>query len=533
MWSTRPTAKKAGITVVNIRNYAFNTVPEHVMALMFALRRNLPAYIEDVRNGRWGKVDQFCFFDHPIRDVAGSTLGVIGYGAIGKAVAKRARALGMRILPYDVFPQDGLVDLDTIYRESDVITLHTPLTPETKNMIGAAELKKMKPTAILINTARGGLVDEEALAKALTDGVIGGAGFDVLTKEPPKEGNVLLDLRAAEFHSHPACRLGERRGHADPRRSAHRQYRGVRGREAAERRGIGPRERLQMTKMKKLLFLFDTDPYASVFDTVVAYDGGADRVAGYANVTPDNVGGLVDGTIFTRGGKEKQNTAIFVGGGDMAKGETLLKAVQKKFFGPFRVSVMLDPNGSNTTAAAGVALLAKTGKLKGKKAVVLAGTGPVGMRAAALLAQEGADVTITSRSKDRAEKAAKAIEERFGVKVKPVQGADEESRAKDLEGAQIVFAAGAIGIELVKKDHWEENPTIEMVADVNAQPPLGLEGIEATDKGKERHGKICFGALGIGGLKLKLHRACIGKLFESSDAVLDAENIYALAKEMA
>jgi hypothetical protein len=288
-----------------------------------------------------------------------------------------------------------------------------------------------------------------------------------------------------------------------------------------------------MTKMKKLLFLFDTDPYASVFDTVVAYDGGADRVAGYANVTPDNVGGLVDGTIFTRGGKEKQNTAIFVGGGDMAKGETLLKAVQKKFFGPFRVSVMLDPNGSNTTAAAGVALLAKTGKLKGKKAVVLAGTGPVGMRAAALLAQEGADVTITSRSKDRAEKAAKAIEERFGVKVKPVQGADEESRAKDLDGAPIVFAAGAIGIELVKKDHWEENPTIEMVADVNAQPPLGLEGIEATDKGKERHGKICFGALGIGGLKLKLHRACIGKLFESSDAVLDAENIYALAKEMA
>ena len=285
--------------------------------------------------------------------------------------------------------------------------------------------------------------------------------------------------------------------------------------------------------MKKLLFLFDTDPYASVFDTVVAYDGGADRVTGYANVTPDNVGALVDGTIFTRGGKEKQNTAIFVGGGDMAKGEALLKAVQKKFFGPFRVSVMLDPNGSNTTAAAGVALLAKAKKLKGKKAVVLAGTGPVGMRAAAMLAQEGADVTLTSRSKERAEKAAQAIEARFGVKVKPVQGADEAARAKDLEGAQIVFAAGAIGVELVKTSHWENNPTIETVADVNAQPPLGLEGIEATDKGKERHGKLCFGALGIGGLKLKLHRACIGQLFESSDNVLDAEQIYALAKEMA
>jgi hypothetical protein len=285
--------------------------------------------------------------------------------------------------------------------------------------------------------------------------------------------------------------------------------------------------------MKKLLFLFDTDPYASVFDTVVAYDGGADRVAGYANVTPDNVGALVDGTIFTRGGKEKQNTAVFVGGGDMAKGEALLKAVQKKFFGPFRVSVMLDPNGSNTTAAAGVALLAKATKLKGKKAVVLAGTGPVGMRAAALLALEGADVALTSRSKERAESASRAIEARFGVKVKPVQGADEAARAKDVEGAQIVFAAGAIGVELLKASHWEHNPTIEAVADVNAQPPLGLEGIEATDKAKKRDGVICFGALGIGGLKLKLHRGCIGRLFESSDLVLDAENIYALAKEMA
>ena len=288
-----------------------------------------------------------------------------------------------------------------------------------------------------------------------------------------------------------------------------------------------------MTKIKKLLFLFDTDPYASVFDTVVAYDGGADRVAGYANVTPDNVGTLVDGTIFTRGGKEKQNTAIFVGGGDMGKGEALLKAVKKKFFGPFRVSLMLDSNGSNTTAAAGVALLAKATTLRGKKAVVLAGTGPVGMRAAALLAQEGADVSLTSRSKERAENAAKAIEARFGVKVRPVQGADEAARAKDLEGAQIVFAAGAIGIELVKTSHWEGNPTIEAVADVNAQPPLGLEGIEATDKGKERDGKLCFGALGIGGLKLKLHRACIGQLFENPEQMLDAEHIYALAKEMA
>jgi glycerate dehydrogenase len=187
--------KANGITVVNIRNYAFNTVPEHVLALMFALRRNLLAYVEDVRAGRWNKSQQFCFFDHPIRDVAGSTMGIVGYGAIGKEVGKRAQALGMRVLPYDIFPQPGLVDFDTLLTESDVITLHMPLTPDTKNMFGAAELKKMKPTAVLINTARGGLVDEAALAAALKNGTIAGAGFDVLTKEPPKDGNILLDLK--------------------------------------------------------------------------------------------------------------------------------------------------------------------------------------------------------------------------------------------------------------------------------------------------------------------------------------------------
>jgi hypothetical protein len=285
--------------------------------------------------------------------------------------------------------------------------------------------------------------------------------------------------------------------------------------------------------MKKLLFLFDTDAYASVFDTVVGYDGGADNVTGYANVTPDNVGALVDGTIFTRGGKDKQNTAIFVGGSDMGKGEALLEAVKKKFFGPFRVSIMLDSNGSNTTAAAGVALLAKAKPLAGKKAVVLAGTGPVGMRAAAFLAEEGAEVTITSRTKERADVAAKAIETRFGAKVRGVAAFDDASRAAAIENTNIIFAAGAIGVQLLPLSAWKDNPNIELLADVNAQPPLGIEGLEATDKGKERHGKLCFGALGIGGLKLKLHRGCIGKLFESAEAVFDAEEIYALAKAMA
>jgi len=185
--------KANGITIVNIRNYAFNTVPEHVLALIFTLRRNLFAYTKDVQDGVWNKSSQFCFLTHPIRDVAGSTLGIVGYGALGKSIGKRAEALGMKVLPYDSFPQPGLVDFDTILTQSDIITLHVPLTPETKNMIGAKELKKMKPSAILINTARGGLVDEAALVEALKTGTIAGAGFDVLTKEPPKEGNILLD----------------------------------------------------------------------------------------------------------------------------------------------------------------------------------------------------------------------------------------------------------------------------------------------------------------------------------------------------
>jgi glycerate dehydrogenase len=187
--------KAHGIAVSNIRNYAFNTVPEHVFALAFALRRNLMAYRDDVRAGRWQECNQFCFFDHPIRDMQGFTLGIVGYGAIGKSLARIAEAFGMKVLAYDVMPQPGLVDFEKLLGESDIISLHVPLTPQTRNMIGAKQLAMMKRNAILINTARGGLVDEHALADALKNGVIGGAGFDVLTTEPPKQGNILLDLR--------------------------------------------------------------------------------------------------------------------------------------------------------------------------------------------------------------------------------------------------------------------------------------------------------------------------------------------------
>jgi glycerate dehydrogenase len=192
-----------GIAVANIRNYAVHTVPEHVFTLVTALRRNLLAYRRDVENGRWQQVDQFCFFDHPIRDLYGATLGIIGEGVLGQGTASIARAFGMNVLfadhPRPKATGVEFTPLEQVLAQSDVISLHVPLNGETQNMIGMQQLTKMKRTAILINTSRGGLVDEQALVQALKEGVIAGAGFDVLAKEPPKEGNPLLELHLPNF----------------------------------------------------------------------------------------------------------------------------------------------------------------------------------------------------------------------------------------------------------------------------------------------------------------------------------------------
>lgn len=195
--------KAHGIAVANIRNYAVHTVPEHAFALILTLRRNLLAYRQDVENGVWQQAEQFCFFDHPIGDLFGATIGILGEGAIGQGTATIARGFGMRVLFADHVPPKApgveFTPLDKVLAESDVISLHCPLTPESRNMIGLEEFRKMKKTALLINTARGGLVDETALIRALDEGLIAGAGFDVLTKEPPREGNPLLELRRPNF----------------------------------------------------------------------------------------------------------------------------------------------------------------------------------------------------------------------------------------------------------------------------------------------------------------------------------------------
>jgi methylenetetrahydrofolate/methylenetetrahydromethanopterin dehydrogenase (NADP+) len=285
--------------------------------------------------------------------------------------------------------------------------------------------------------------------------------------------------------------------------------------------------------MKKLLFQLDTDLHPAVFDAVVAYDGGADHVIGHGGVTPKTVASLVEGAIFTRAPKDKKNTALFIGGSDLAAGEALLQAIKAQFFLDFRVSVMLDSNGCNTTAAAAVAKLATSGTIAGKRAVVLAGSGPVGQRAAVMLAKEGANVTLTSRQMSRAQAACQAMKERFGVDLEPIEAADNAARGKAIEGAQIVFATGSAGTQLLNTHHWQDNSSLELMADANTTPPLGIEGIDMMDRGTGRNGKIVWGALGFGALKLKLQRACIGKLFESNDQILDAEEIFAIAKTMA
>jgi glycerate dehydrogenase len=191
-----------GIVVANIRDYSLVSVPEHCFTLMLALRRNLVAYRADVEAGLWQASSRFCLLDHPITDLAGSRLGIVGYGALGRKVAALGRAFGMDICvtARSTVADDDVTQmpLDQLLRSCDVITLHLPLSDQTRHMIGAAELATMKPGAVLINTSRGGLVDEAALAAVLATGAIS-AGFDVLSKEPPVPDNPLLGLRLPNF----------------------------------------------------------------------------------------------------------------------------------------------------------------------------------------------------------------------------------------------------------------------------------------------------------------------------------------------
>ena len=189
---------RLGIAVCNIRGYAVNTVPEHVFALILALRRSLPGYRQDVLDGAWQRAGQFCFFNHPIRDLAGARLGIVGKGVLGARVAEIARAFRMQPVfaarKGEAMIPAGYLPWDEVIADSDIISLHCPLTEQTRGLIGMEEFRAMRRRPLIINTARGGLVDEAALVEALDQGLVSGAGFDVTLGEPPPSDHPLMQL---------------------------------------------------------------------------------------------------------------------------------------------------------------------------------------------------------------------------------------------------------------------------------------------------------------------------------------------------
>jgi methylenetetrahydrofolate/methylenetetrahydromethanopterin dehydrogenase (NADP+) len=288
--------------------------------------------------------------------------------------------------------------------------------------------------------------------------------------------------------------------------------------------------------VKKILIQLDTDEQPSTFDAIVAHDAGVDSLLSYGGIAPKVVRGLVQSAFFTRGPRDLATLAVWVGGSSVAAGEEVLAEVQKAFFGPFRVSAMLDSNGCNTTAATTVALLEREVGLRGRRAVVV-GAGAVGLRAAALLVREGCEVTVSGipadRFGDRPYRRARGltVAEERGLSI--VEPADDAELARALEGASLVLAAGPAGVQLLPADLWRGADSVEVLADFNAAEPLGIEDTEANDEFAKRDGKLVLGALAIGGPKMRVHKACVRRLFESNDAVLDVDGVYEIAKELA
>ena len=285
--------------------------------------------------------------------------------------------------------------------------------------------------------------------------------------------------------------------------------------------------------MRKLLLQLDSSRLPSVFDQVVAYDAGADQIMSYGGVTEPDVRDLILGCLFTRGPKDLHNTAVWVGGSNMVAGEQLLALAVDSMFAPFKVSIMLDSNGSNTTAVAAVVKVEQAvGDAKGKKVVILGGTGPVGQRAAGLLAKAGARVTLTSRKPEQGEKSRQFVNARFDVQVESATVTEPAQVPRVLDGVDILLNAGAAGIQMVSKAGWTAVKSLKVAVDLNAVPPLGIEGVEVNDAGVVKNGVTVFGAFGIGNFKTKLHKACIARLFERNDLVLDAETIADVAREL-
>jgi hypothetical protein len=285
--------------------------------------------------------------------------------------------------------------------------------------------------------------------------------------------------------------------------------------------------------VKRILIQLDTDEHPSTFDAIVAHDADVDALLRYGSVEPDAVRGLVQSAFFTRGPKDLATLAVWVGGSSVAAGEKVLAAVEEAFFGPFRVSAMLDSNGCNTTAATTVARLAREIELNGRR-VVIVGAGAVGLRAAVLLIDAGCEVSVSgipaSRFGDKPYRRARGlgVAEERGIDIAAPD--DDEALAKVLDGASLVLAAGPAGVELLPAEIWRKVGSIEVLADFNAAEPLGIEGTDAQDDLADYDGKRVLGALAIGGPKMKVHKACVRRLFESNDVILDVDGVYDIAK---
>lgn len=286
---------------------------------------------------------------------------------------------------------------------------------------------------------------------------------------------------------------------------------------------------------RTILIQLDTDTQPSVFDAVVAVDAGAEILLRHGGVTPEEVQSLIHGAIFTRGVAELNRTAVFIGGSNVETAEAILDAVRRTFFHDLRVSVMLDPNGSNTTAAAAVLAAWKSlgGNLQDVSAAVVAATGPVGQRVARLLARLGARVTVGSRQLDRAEALAQSLSGTLDRTIGAFASSSPEALLAGLRDAEIIIAAGAFGIQLIPASLRAELSRARVAIDLNAVPPAGIEWIAATDRQREREGIICWGALGVGGLKMKIHKRAIGQLFATRDQVLNAEEMLEIGRGLA
>ena len=281
--------------------------------------------------------------------------------------------------------------------------------------------------------------------------------------------------------------------------------------------------------MKKLLLHLDTDASPSTFDQVVAYDSNVDNIIAYGGITVENVTSHVHGMIFTRGGGNLKNSAIFIGGSNVSASDLVGEVVKKSFFGPMSVSVMLDPNGSNTTAAAIVRKVTTNYDINGKKVVII-GSGPVGQRAALLFLKEGAgEVVITSRDITRSKAISLQMKNDYGVSATAGEAASGISVNKLLKDAHVAIACGPAGVCVIPQSAWRSCDTLEVVADVNAVPPLGIAGLDVMDNGTDKKGIRFYGALAIGNLKMKVHRAAIKSLYESSNQFLNETTIYDIA----